>query len=71
MLLAVSIVADLRNHSGTAYGDVRCMVAGGSVSVGDGGGGLFIWDRDVVTSDDGATVLVPSAAPRLGCWKRV
>jgi hypothetical protein len=37
----------------------------------DGGGGLFWWDHNCTASDDGAMVIVSSAANIPGCWRRV
>ncbi|MFH0344687.1 MAG: glycosyl hydrolase family 28-related protein [Chromatiales bacterium] len=55
-----------------APGDpVQClMLLKGYHAVGDGGGGLFHWTNDTIAAHDGALVVVPSAMPRTGCWKR-
>ncbi|HEY0515327.1 MAG TPA: glycosyl hydrolase family 28-related protein [Thermoanaerobaculia bacterium] len=52
-------------------GGASTVVAKGCVTPGDGGGGLFYWDADTATPDDGGTVIVPSIEPRAGCWKRI
>ncbi len=58
------------------------VIAKGCVTKGDGGGGMFYWDEDdLSTLDDGGTVIVPNLNPthdpghpvpaRRGCWKRI
>jgi hypothetical protein len=42
----------------------------GFASIADGGGGQFYWTTDTISGDDGGTVIVPTAGPRTGCWKR-
>jgi hypothetical protein len=43
----------------------------GYYAEGDGGGGEFFWTLDVVSLDDGGTIIVPTVGPRTGAWKRV
>jgi hypothetical protein len=33
--------------------------------------GWFAWSTDTASLDDGGTIVVPKATPRMGCWKRV
>ena len=62
-----------------AFPDLR-GVSGGTtpsstdVAVGLGGGATratFVWDPDLTSPDDGLNVIVPTAAQRTGCWKRL
>jgi hypothetical protein len=44
------------------------------VAVGLGSGetrATFVWDPDLTAPDDGLNVIVPTATPRTGCWKRL
>jgi hypothetical protein len=49
---------DLATNDATALG-ATVAIARGCVAVGDGGGGVFVWDPDTNGVDDGGTVIVP------------
>jgi hypothetical protein len=59
---------DLRTMTPGAY---AVVIAKGFREVADGGGGVFGWSSDTDTADDVGRVVVPTAVPRTGCWKRV
>ena len=43
------------------------------IAVGLGTGetrATFLWDSDLTATDDGLNVIIPTAMPRTGCWKR-
>ncbi len=76
------VQAALENHNSVrwfdAYGILRTWSGGTgetsvNVAVGPdvGSGGIFIWTQDDTTGDNAGTVIVPTALPRTGCWKRV
>lgn len=56
----------LRTLNGEA-GDVMCL--SGSVVAGDGGGGVYFWEANVITGDDAPHIVVPNN-PR-GRWRRL
>jgi hypothetical protein len=62
-------ITDLRAMPATPVYAV--VIAKGYYTPGDGGGGEFHWTNDTVTADDGGIVIVPTAVPRTGCWKRI
>jgi hypothetical protein len=59
---------DLRTLASGAY---AVVIARGFYLAGDGGGGIFEWTTDTGAADDGGLVVVPTASPRTGCWKRL
>lgn len=64
-----TVAGDLRAKAGAA-GDARRALGYGAPR--DGGGGLFVWEADTTTPDDGGLVIVPDdGAARAGCWRRV
>jgi hypothetical protein len=54
-----------------APGAVKCSTVLGYHSPGDGGGGEFYWDAAAIEDENGGTVIMPSAAPAPGRWKRL
>lgn len=64
----VDSMVDLRSLT---WKDGAAVILAGHAAPGDGGGGIFVWDADITTADDGGTLIVPTATPRQGCWKRV
>ena len=70
--IIVDTIAGLRALTGSSGGTVIVASYYTMVSnVPDGGGGTFYWTSDLLTSDDSGTVIVPTALPRVGCWKRL
>lgn len=63
----VSTVADLKALSGGSLDSVLVL---GYWTVGDGGGGLFIWNHALTTADNRGTILQPNSAPAAGRWVR-
>jgi len=57
------------------YAQLRALTGAGTACVAFGLdlviGGLFSWTSDATTADNNGTVIVPTATPRTGCWKRV
>lgn len=64
------LVADARALSA---GEFQHLVVYGSTALGDGGGGVYIWDAAETAADDGADFLKPSAVDpgSPGRWRRV
>jgi hypothetical protein len=58
----------LRAVKGTSVG--QSVTVAGYSDIDDQAGGQFYWDNDLVTPDDAALTIVPTALPRTGCWKR-
>lgn len=63
----VDTIAQLRAAANT-YGT---MLVNGYYAAGDGGGGIFRWDGTSVATDNGGTVILPTAAPGTGRWVRI
>ncbi len=55
--------------SDTATTSKPVLIAGGYTKVGDGGGGVFYWDKSSSTGDNGGTVFVPHGSTT-GRWVR-
>jgi hypothetical protein len=68
-IVAYEFYADLRANPGCTVD--QCAFVEGNATVGDGGAGIFRWTSDTTTADNNGTVIVPSASPRTGCWKRL
>ena len=64
----VSTLADLRNSTGGAEGEVIRML--GYAANGDGGGGEWFWSASSTAADDVGTIVDPSAAGA-GRWLRL
>jgi hypothetical protein len=64
-------ISDLRTVNASCMAQGTAIVVLGYYARGDGGDGIFYWTTDTSTADDAATVIVPNATPRTGCWKRV
>lgn len=63
-----TVFATLKARAGTRTG--QQMIVAGYAAVGDGGGGLFVWDQaSTATSDDGLVVAVTGVAT--GRWFRI
>ncbi len=56
--------------SDTATASKPVVVVGGYSKVGDGGGGVFYWDKSSSTGDNGGTIFVPPGSTT-GRWVRV
>jgi hypothetical protein len=72
---STDLVTDLRTFTGitapstNGTGNIGSMVfARGQSSPGDGFGGLFYWNATSSASDDGATVIKPTAVSGAGRW---
>lgn len=65
----VGAAGSLRTTVGASQG--QPAIVNGYAVAGDGGGGVFYWDSDIDTTDDGGTLIVPGTRPRTGCWKRL
>jgi hypothetical protein len=65
-----NLVADARGLGPGQYGS---LIVYGSLSVGDGGGGLYIWSAAATNADDGGDWLKPDSvgAGSPGRWQRV
>lgn len=65
-----NLVADARALSA---GQFEHLVVYGSTALGDGGGGIYVWDASETAADDGADFLKPTAvdAGSPGRWRRV
>lgn len=64
----VSTLADLRNSTGGAEGEVIRML--GYAANGDGGGGEWFWSASSTAADNAGTIVDPSAAGA-GRWLRL
>ena len=68
MLLSVGTIEQLRKLPVAAGAQGRTALVGGFHSVGDGGGGMFVYDAAAGQPDNGGTVLRPAASG--GRWLR-
>ena len=59
--------AELRTWSGGTTASSLNVAIGREQSIG----GIFGWSTDTTSADNGGTVIVPTAMPRTGCWKRI
>lgn len=64
----VNTIAEFRALS---KDETSCIDLLGYYTPGDGGGGIFYWDSDTSSPDDGGLIIVPNLSPRTGCWKRI
>jgi hypothetical protein len=67
-VIAVPVAVDLRQLEGEEGQVAETVVAAGSRTAGDGGGGIFLFAPTGTAPDDGGTVLQP--ASRRGRWVR-
>lgn len=73
---STDLVTDLRNFTGTATqagivsGTGSEVYARGLASINDGQGGLYYWLATSSASDDGFSVIKPTAVPGAGRWLR-
>jgi hypothetical protein len=64
MLQVCSNIAQLRSF--IAKSDMQVSVAG-SISPGDGGGGIYYWNANSTGPDNGTTIIVPTGSLQ-GAW---
>ncbi len=76
-LVIFSVTIFTQTHVNT-ISELRALTPGSAAEVSvagyysnaDGGGGMFIWDANSRTDDNGGTVISPNANPSQGRWKR-
>ncbi len=61
---------DLATKNSSAIGGALIVIAKGCLTVGDRGGGVFVWEAGVTTGNDGGTIIVPQPSPS-GRWRRI
>lgn len=67
-LTVSATVADLRTVTGTVQHEMAVVL--GSSAVGDGGGSNYFWDATSSATDNGTTVVKPTAVSGAGRWLR-
>jgi hypothetical protein len=66
-LQVVETIADLK---ALPSGSTPWAIVMGYNSIGDGGGGIFIFDDAISTTEDGGVTFTPDDAPAVGRWVR-